>query len=64
MAERWIQHTRPRRRCAHVHEAKVLAVATGEYSLEQLAAADWQVPDLTDTASVLSLLMDDCGSLE
>ena len=42
----------------------MLAVATGEYSLEQLAAADWQVPDLTDTASVLSLLMDDCGSLE
>ena len=50
--------------CAQIHEARSLAVATGEYGIEELAAADWAVPDLRDTASILSLIAGEGGSVE
>lgn len=45
--------------CARVAGAKSIAVATGGYTLEQLkdAGADVALPDLSDTARVLSLLV-------
>lgn len=45
-------------RCAHAIGARVIAVATGSYSVEQLieAGADIALPDLSDTDHVLGLL--------
>jgi phosphoglycolate phosphatase-like HAD superfamily hydrolase len=45
--------------CARAVGARVLAVATGSYSVEQLtaAAADVVLPDLSDTERVIELLL-------
>ncbi len=44
--------------CAKAHGLRVIGVATGSYTVPQLAAAgaDWAVPDLADTASVIRWL--------
>ncbi len=44
--------------CAKAHDAKVLAVATGGYSIEQLTqcGADLAVTDLSDPSSLLGLI--------
>lgn len=46
-------------RCAKAHGGKCLAVATGHYSVESLAAAgaDLALPDLSDTPQVLRWLL-------
>ena len=45
--------------CAHAHGARCIAVATGEYSVEQLesAGADVVFEDLSDTGGVLQSLV-------
>jgi phosphoglycolate phosphatase len=45
--------------CARVADARCIAVATGGFTVEQLreAGADEVLPDLSDTAKVLSLLI-------
>jgi phosphoglycolate phosphatase-like HAD superfamily hydrolase len=44
--------------CGRVHGAQTLAVATGRYSMEELrvTGADWVLPDLSETETVLRLL--------
>ena len=44
--------------CAHAHGARIVAVATGEYSADQLAEAGAEVvfEDLSDTGAVLAAL--------
>jgi phosphoglycolate phosphatase-like HAD superfamily hydrolase len=44
--------------CAHAHGARVVAVATGEYSADQLrtAGADVVFDDFSETASVLDAI--------
>ena len=47
--------------CAHASGLRVLAVATGRFSVEELEqrGADWAVPSLADTASVMATLATD-----
>ena len=49
---------------AQGHDVRALAVATGEHSRNELAAATWVVPNLHDSASVLSLLRGEDRSVE
>lgn len=44
--------------CGRAHGARTLAVATGRYSLRQLqtVGADWVLPDLSETETVLRIL--------
>ena len=49
---------------AQNHDVKTLAVATGEYSKNELDKATWMVSNLHDTASVLSLLRGEDRSVE
>jgi phosphoglycolate phosphatase len=44
--------------CAHAHGHRCLAVATGSFSAEQLAAADRVVESLADTRDILRWLAD------
>jgi phosphoglycolate phosphatase len=44
--------------CGRVHGAQTLAVATGRYSMSQLqgTGADWVLPDLSETETVVRIL--------